>query len=158
MWQKPSKTRSQSEGLFRAAAFEKSCPVEPTLQDFPGEGVGLGKGQNGGWVQEGEQILHKLGSHPEQPLCLSVGHGSQYLSLYEALNIKLCPFTQRQTNAEHFVVIHSEKKRIWSYFDRYGWPLGLEQNLSWNCVFGIHWSKGKGIDWKLESESCQTQS
>ena len=111
-WQKPLETRSQSERLLWTAALKKSCPVEPTLQDFPGEGVGLGKRQDGDWVQEGEQILHKLGSHPEQPLCLSVGHGSQYLSLYEALNIKLCPFTQRQTNAEHFVVIHSEKKEF----------------------------------------------
>ena len=48
------KTRSQSEGLPRTAAIEKSCPVESTLQEFTGEGVGLGKGQDGGWVQEGE--------------------------------------------------------------------------------------------------------
>ena len=109
MWQKPLKTRSQSEGLLRAAAFEKSCPVEPTLQDFPGEGVGLGKRHDGGWVQEGEQVLHQLRSHPEHFLCLSIGQGSQNLSLYEALNIKLCAFTQRQTNAEHCVIIHSEK-------------------------------------------------
>ena len=109
-WQKPLKTRSQSEGLLRAAAFEKSCPVEPTLQDFPGEGVGLGKGQDGGWVQEGEQVLHQLGSHPEQSLCLSVGHGAPKLSLYEALNFKLCPLTQRHTHTEHCVIIHSEKK------------------------------------------------
>ena len=91
-WQKPLKTRSQSEGLLGTAAFEKSCPVEPTLQDFPGEGVGLGKGQDGGWVQEGEQVLHQLRSHPEQSLCLSVGHGAPKLSLYEALNFKLCHF------------------------------------------------------------------
>ena len=116
MWQKPSKTRSQSEGLFRAAAFEKSCPVEPTLQDFPGEGVGLGKRQDGDWVQEGEQVLHQLGSHPERSLCLSVGRGSQNLSLNEALIIKLCHFTQRQTNAEHCVVIHSERKKNLVYF------------------------------------------
>ena len=111
-WQKPLKTRSQSEGLLRAAAFEKSCPVEPTLQDFPGEGVGLGKGQDGGWVQKGEQVFHQLGSHPEHNLCLSVGHGSQNFSLSEALNFKPRHFTQRQTNAEHCVVIHSEEKRI----------------------------------------------
>ena len=109
MWQKPSKTRSQSEGLFRAAAFEKSCPVEPTLQDFPGEGVGLGKRQDGDWVQEGEQVLHQLRSHPEQFLCLSVGRGAPKLSFYEALNFKLCLSAQRQSNAEHCVVIHSEK-------------------------------------------------
>ena len=109
MWQKPSKTRSQSEGLLWTAALKKSCPVEPTLQDFPGEGVGLGKRQDGGWVQEGEQVLHQLGSHPERSLCLSVGRGAPKLSLNEGLNFKLCPLTQCHTNAEHCVVIDSEK-------------------------------------------------
>ena len=109
-WQKPLKTRSQSEGLLRTAALEKSCPVEPTLQDFPGEGVGLGKGQDGGWVQEGEQVLHQLRSHPEHNFCLSVELGAPKLSLYDALNLKLCPLTQRHTNAEHCVVVHSEKE------------------------------------------------
>ena len=78
-------------------------------REVPGEGVGLGKGQDGGWVQEGEQVLHQLRSHPEQSLCLSVGRGAPKLSLYEALNFKLCPLTQRHTHTEHCVIIHSEK-------------------------------------------------